>query len=90
MRMRNKKKNRYRSPFVAEKLLRMMLSDSEKEDLSGDFEEIYKDYIHEKGRVRARVRYWQQVLTYIPFFLLNLIYWRIKISQILTFMELLF
>ena len=64
-------------PFLAEKILRMMLSGSEKEGLSGDFEEIYKDIVEKRGRIRAWLWYWLQVIRYFPGFIHNSIYWSV-------------
>ena len=54
-----------------------MLSAYEKEGLCGDFEEIYNDYIEEKGRARARLWYLMQILAYFPRFISRSIYWSV-------------
>ncbi len=65
-----------RPPYIAEKLLRAILNSSEKEGLSGDFEEIYTDWREEKGRTRAWVWYWMQILVYLPQAISNMLFWR--------------
>lgn len=47
----------------------------ETEALLGDFEEIYKDLFIRKGRVRAWLGYWAQILLLLPPFLRDSIYW---------------
>jgi putative ABC transport system permease protein len=62
-------------PFLGEKILRWCLPSHEKEALIGDFEEIYKDLFIRKGRVRAWLWYWAQIILFVPPFLRDSIYW---------------
>lgn len=67
--MKDKKQEFKKTPLFAEKILQIMLSFSEKEGLSGDFEEMYNDCMYEKGWVRAWLWYWCQILAYLPRFI---------------------
>ncbi len=63
---KNQKKSLRKPPVIGEKLLRIMLTGTAEEDLCGDFEEIYNDFLFEKGRIRARIWYLLQVFAYFP------------------------
>lgn len=76
--MRDQKRKQYNPPFIGDKLLRIFVSGSQKEDLSGDFLEIYSDNREEKGRFSAWILYWMQLLAYLPEFISNLLYWEIQ------------
>jgi putative ABC transport system permease protein len=62
-------------PFIAEKILRTLLSFSEREGLVGDFEEIYHDILHENGKILAWFWYWKQILAYFPKFIFHSLFW---------------
>lgn len=70
--MMNKQHNYYKPPLVAEKILDIMLSHSESESLCGDFEDIYNEIANKKGRVRAWMWYWLQIIAYLPDYLSNI------------------
>jgi putative ABC transport system permease protein len=78
----SKRNNRFhKPPSFLEGFLQTMLSAYEREGLCGDFEEIYNDYIEEKGNLRARLWYLAQILAYFPRFISNAIYWRVKMIK---------
>lgn len=74
-------------PLFAEKILRFMVSFSEKEGLSGDFEEIYNDYLTERGKIRAWLWYWGQILAYFPGFIINSVFWDVYMFKNYLIME---
>ena len=49
-------------PHIEEKLLRLLLPESEKLSLLGDYEELYKDLVQRRGRMIANLWYWIQIL----------------------------
>jgi putative ABC transport system permease protein len=63
-------------PWIAERILKLILPDREWDTPLGDFEEVYGEKAREKGVVRAKVWYWTQVLALIPPKILNVLYWR--------------
>jgi len=71
-------------PRLAERILRLILSDEGWDTPLGDFEEYYKKIVREKGSVHARFWYWSQVLKLIPAKISNSLCWRtIMISNYL-------
>lgn len=81
MTKQEKNHNFYKPPSFAEKILQIMLSISEKEGLSGDFEEIYNDYVEEKSKARAWIWYWAQILAYFPRYISNSVYWSFQMFR---------
>lgn len=79
--MQQQKKNLNKPPIFAEKILRFMLSSSEREGFSGDFEEIYNDYLEESGKTRAWLWYWGQIQEYFPRFIINLVFWEFNMFK---------
>ncbi len=55
------KKNKLKAPSFAEKLLKWILPASEKESITGDYEELYFDLFETKGEMFANLWYWLQV-----------------------------
>ena len=56
------KKKRQQSPRIGEKLFRLLLPESEKLSLLGDYEELYKDLAQSKGWIIAGLWYLIQIL----------------------------
>ncbi len=56
------KENELKTPAIAEKLLKWILPASEKESITGDYEELYFDLFETKGRLFAGFWYRLQVL----------------------------
>jgi len=49
-------------PRIGEKILRSVLPDNERPALLGDFEELFRDIVAERGSLAAELWYWRQVL----------------------------
>ncbi len=65
-----------RPPKLAEWLLKRFLLVDECHEKLGDFEEGYHIKAIEKGKHKAFVWYWLQLIMTIPVFVKNLVYWR--------------
>lgn len=66
-------------PWIAEKILKVIMPDREWDTPLGDFEEVYGEKAREEGIVRAKFWYWTQVLALILPKILNVLYWRVAI-----------
>jgi ABC-type antimicrobial peptide transport system permease subunit len=55
-------------------LLQRLLVDGEHDSLAGDFEEIYREMVEEKGTIAAFTWYWLQIFRLLPLFFLNKMY----------------
>ncbi|MFC2157617.1 ABC transporter permease [Acidobacteriota bacterium] len=64
------------APRLADWLLRLILEAEEYTERSGDLEEVYVSVWKNKGKSRADLWFWFQVLKSLPSFLRNRIYWR--------------
>jgi len=62
-------------PVVAKFILNFLLNHSHPETILADFEEVYHQLAEEKGFLYAKLWYWFQILTTIPSFFRNSIYW---------------
>jgi putative ABC transport system permease protein len=62
-------------PKIPRWIVRRILPSTERTFLSGDFDEIYNSIYGEKGRMKADIWYWLQVVQSLPKVLLNSIYW---------------
>lgn len=70
------KKNKKKSPSVfAQKLLAILLPESERSSLMGDYEELFKDIFEEKNRIIAVSWYWFQIIINLPFYFFDSIKW---------------
>jgi len=49
----------------------------EHQTVSGDLDELYSDFIQEKGSFKASFWYLGQILSACPAFFLNYLYWRV-------------
>jgi len=47
----------------------------------GDFEEIYREVMHQRGKARAWLWYWGQILRFLPPFILHVLYWRLAMIK---------
>ncbi|UCE20973.1 MAG: ABC transporter permease [Candidatus Aminicenantes bacterium] len=65
-----------RPPRLGEWFLRRFLLADECHEKLGDFEEGYHLKVIEKGKHKAFVWYWLQLIMTIPVFVKNLVYWR--------------
>ena len=68
-------------PRVASWFLRRILPGKDACFLQGDFEEIYRDKLEKNGIFFARAWYWNQVVVNAPGFIINSIYWRMKMFK---------
>jgi len=72
---------KHRAPALGEKFLRFVLPPWEYEALVGDFEEIYRMLIGERGPLFARLWYWIQVLKFVPSFIKDSIIWSVTMFR---------
>ena len=70
----NKKEIKY--PKIATWFLRNFIPDYDRKFLVGDLKEIYLTKADEKGQIYARLWYWNYMLSSIPYFSKNTVYWR--------------
>jgi putative ABC transport system permease protein len=68
-------------PRVAEWLLRRLFADNGDFTHLGDFAEVFAGLAAQKGRGRARLWYWAQVLLSLSGFLANRIYWSLSMLR---------
>jgi putative ABC transport system permease protein len=71
------KTGRYSQPRVGRRFLWFLLPDNERESLLGDFDEIFREKIRNKGKIAAWFWYWIQVVLLIPSSLKESIYWSV-------------
>jgi ABC-type antimicrobial peptide transport system permease subunit len=64
-------------PRLGEWLLKRLLLADERHEKLGDFEEGYHIKAREKGKHKALMWYWLQLIIAIPVFVKNLVYWRL-------------
>jgi putative ABC transport system permease protein len=62
-------------PKIPRWFVRRILPRTERTFLSGDFDEIYNSICGEKGRIKADIWYWLQIVQSLPKVLFNSIYW---------------
>jgi ABC-type antimicrobial peptide transport system permease subunit len=62
-------------PLLAKHLLSFFLNYNYPESILADVEEIYNDIASRKGLLNAKLWYWSQILSAIPPFFKNSIYW---------------
>jgi len=55
------KRESYFQPKLGWRILWFLLSDNERESLAGDFDEIFREKIKERGKLAAMFWYWSQV-----------------------------
>jgi putative ABC transport system permease protein len=68
---------KHKPPPFLEKIFQCILSAQDREALCGDFEEIHNDIFAQKGRARARLWYFRQILSCLPRYIAHLVIWRI-------------
>ncbi len=64
-------------PRFFTRLFDLVVRSDEQRTIAGDMEELFADIIEEKGRFGASLWYAGQILTAIPSFLSNSLYWRL-------------
>jgi putative ABC transport system permease protein len=75
-------------PFFGKKILRTIIPHCEQEALLGDFDEIYLELLHRKGRLSALFWYWCQIAILIPSFIKNSMYW--SVQMIMNYLKITF
>jgi len=66
---------RYSQPRLGHRILWFLLPDNERESLLGDFDEIFREKIKNKGKPIALIWYWGQVILLVPSSIKESIYW---------------
>ncbi len=72
---------RLRPPRLAEWILRRVYRDSGDFTHLGDFDEIFQEFVSEKGRSRAVLWYWGQVARSLPGLMTNKLYWSLSMLR---------
>lgn len=70
-------KSKYKPPFLAAKLMELILPQDAKEYLLGDFESIYNQKREDNGRSYAFFWYWFQIIANAPRFIFTSLQWGI-------------
>ncbi|MCG8603559.1 permease prefix domain 2-containing transporter, partial [bacterium] len=68
-------------PRLAERLLSLLTDPAIRYSALGDFEERFCQLQKEKGRRKARLWYWWQIIRSVPSFLTDSIYWSITMLK---------
>lgn len=63
-------------PRLAEKILKKLLRRDIANQRIGDYDEVFKYHVEDKGKFFANRWYWSEILKSLPMLILNLIYWR--------------
>ena len=71
------KRESYFQPKLGRRALGYLLPDNERESLLGDFDEIFREKIKDKGKLVALLWYWSQVILLVPSSLKESIYWSV-------------
>lgn len=71
------KRERYFQPKLGWRILWFLLPDNDRESLVGDFDEIFREKIKDKGKLAAMFWYWSQVILLISSSLKESIYWSV-------------
>lgn len=56
------RKSENKTPRFGAKLLKLFLSETEAESISGDYTEMYEDLVKSRGKLHARIWFWFQIL----------------------------
>lgn len=74
-------KNCGRSLKLLEFLLRSLIPFEDQENLSGDFEEMFKRIYHQRGKTRALLWYFLQIIKLLPLYFKNYVYWSLSMVK---------
>lgn len=77
----NSKHRSFAPPKPAEWILAHILKDEVWHTPLGDFEEVYRSVMEERGILRAVLWYWGQILSLIPEKSMNTVYWRFQMFK---------
>jgi putative ABC transport system permease protein len=72
---------RLRPPRIGGWILRRVYSDNGAFTHLGDFDEVFREALSEKGRGRAVLWYWLQVFRSLPGFIANKLYWSLSMLR---------
>jgi len=75
------KKRHSKAPRIAEWILSRIANSGEEYSIIGDFQEEYNEISKECGRKKATCWYWLQILTSIPHFLKNSMFWSMQMFK---------
>ncbi len=75
------KRESYFQPKPGWRILWFLLPDNERESLVGDFDEIFREKIKDKGKLVALLWYWSQVILLVPSSLKESIYWSVQMFR---------
>jgi len=75
------KRNRQHPPRIAEKLLSLLLQETERRTLLGDYEELYKDLAQRRGGLIANLWYILQIVLTIPTVIWDSTKWSVIMIQ---------
>jgi len=64
-----------KSPWLAKRLLSWFLNHSHPDTMIADFEEVYREKARGNGHFSARCWYWFQIISTVPSFVNNSVYW---------------
>ncbi len=79
--MKRRSSDPERPPRSGEWILKRLYQDDGKHTHVGDFAEIYRGILAEKGRLHAAAWYWTQLLRSLPGFLANKVYWGLSMLR---------
>ena len=68
-------------PKIASWIYRKVLPETEKQTLNGDFDEIYNDIFHERGKFIAWLWYWWQLISFLPVVIFISIIWSLTMFK---------
>lgn len=77
----NDTENQTHPPKIAHWILRRTMSRDIQYGALGDFEEIYKQTILEKGEVQAKLWFWMETIKSLPPFIRDLFFWRLSMLK---------
>jgi len=76
-----KMKKQINTPFIADRLLKLFLSDDEYLEFTDDIGEIYQSMVRSDSKLEAHVWYWLRVLESLPSIFSDNINWRISMFK---------
>lgn len=68
-------------PFLASRILKHTIPAQDFIYLNGNFEDLYENYIQNKGKLYARIWLWGEILKSFPGFIWAVLYWRVSMFK---------
>jgi len=68
-------------PVIVQWLFSRFTNSHKKNTIIGDMEEYFYELIKEKGKIKAGLWYWLQVLKSVPVFIRNSLYWSVAMFK---------